>query len=654
MSGICGVHVRDGPAQDLRNALAVLLEDLSCFGAKASQWHDASGVALGHRQEHIYRRDALEHQPVVRGNVILTADARLISPGDVARELGLTGAAHAQIPDSELIARAWQRWGTRALERLEGEFCFAAWDRTEQRLTLVRDPLGLRPLYYARWPGGMAFSTSLSGLIRLPKVDLALDEQAIADYLGSVATEDGSTPYRGVRRLPPGSIASWAQGSGSAPRRYWHIATAAHVRLATAGDYVEAVRERVQKVIAQCCDTEHGVGMVLSGGLDSSTLLALTAGQLAGQGRHLVTASSVLPVGHQGAARDERLYIEAVCARYPNVSPLWITAEDRQMLTGVDEDLARHAQPRWNPFAVMDDALHEALRDAHARVVLDGLHGDSVWSFEHPVFPLDFLLRGHPAHAWREWAALSGRYQVGRLTLARRVLAGFAGRFPTWRGSARARLMAQTGPTCVSLALARRSRLARRVRHARSGGAPRLTLRAAQRADLASAVWPRLREELACSAAGRGQSHRSPLWDRQVVTLCLSAPPQALHRAGFGRQLARTIAAGLIPELVRTRSDKGAFLPDFHNRVLRERAAIGAAVEHDATAEYVRQFIDVELIQSALTRLEGELPLHHWALEAQTVIVRGQAMARFLKGIERCRQDSTRKHEPKACPPVTG
>lgn len=636
MSGICGIVQSDEAA--LQTALERLLDDLTDFGSAVHRWQ-APSVALGQRQDVIYRRDRLERQPVTAGHLTVVADARLIDADAIATALGIAPEARRQTADSALITAAWQRWGEQALDRLDGEFCFAVWDAASRRLTLARDPLGTRPLYYAHWSHGLAFSTSLAGLLRLPWVDLSLDEHAIADYLGAVATEDASTPYRGIRRLPPGSVLTWTNATSARPRlrRYWHITTAALVRLPTADDYVQAVKARVQKIIAHCCDTEHEVGIRLSGGLDSSTLAALAADHLAAQGRRLLAASSVLPADHQGLARDERPYIEAMCAQYPNIVPHWVTATDRCIVDGAGEDLARRGQPPWNAFAVMDNALHQTLLNAGARVVLDGLHGDSVWSFEHPVFPLDFLLRGQPLTAWREWAALSRRYQIGRRRLAKLVVAPYAAWLPSWHRNPRERLTTHTGPTPVAPDLARRTHLARRARRARSGGLPMFTLRAAQRFDLASAVWPRLREELARSAATRGQSHRSPLWDRQVVTLCLSAPPQALQRNGLGRGLVRTIGVGIIPKTVRMRIDKGAFLPDFHARVLREQQAIRTVVEEAKTSRLATQYIDLTKIEEALDALTGEVPVHRWTLEAQSVIVRGQAMARFLLLYERDR-----------------
>lgn len=636
MSGICGIVQPDEAA--LLDGMERLLDDLTDFGPTVHRWQ-APPVAFGQRQDFIYRRDRLERQPVTAGHLTIIADARLIDADAIATALGIAPEARRQTADSQLITAAWQRWGEQALDRLDGEFCFAIWDAAAQRLTLARDPLGTRPLYYAQWPDSLAFSTSLAGLLHLPRVDLRLDEHAIADYLGTVATEDTSTPYRGIRRLPPGSVLTWTRTASSRPRlrRYWHITTAAHVRLPTADDYVQAVKARVQKIIAHCCDTEHEVGIILSGGLDSSTLAALAADHLAAQGRRLLAASSVLPADHKGLARDERPYIEAMCAQHPNIVPHWVTATDRRIVDGADEDLARRGQPPWNAFAVMDNALHQTLLNAGARVVLDGLHGDSVWSFEHPVFPLDFLLRGQPLTAWREWAALSRRYQIGRRRLAKLVVAPYAAWLPAWRGDARRRLTARIGPAAVTLDVARRTRLAHRARRAWHGRVPQLTLRAAQRFDLAHAVWPRLREEIARTAAWLGMSHRSPLWDRQVVTLCLSAPPQALHQNGFGRALARTIGDGLVPETVRLRTDKGAFLPDFHARVQRERDAILGRVTTARAGRLAARYVDFTALDAAFETLTGEVPVGRWSLEAQSVIVRGHSMACFLHHYERAR-----------------
>lgn len=639
MSGICGVSYVDMPSGELHSLLGTLLEDLADFGPTATEW-SASGVALGQRQEDIYRRDRLERQPALGAGTALVADARLIRPDVLAATLGLPAHARPATPDSALILAAWQRWGEAALERLDGEFCFALWESAPRRLTLVRDHLGLRPLYYSIGVDRCAFSSSLTGLLRLPRVDTALDETAIADYLATLAAEDESTFYRGVRRLPPGGVLRWTAGAPARPRRYWQLAAAPRIRLPAAQDYVEAVRVRVDEVIAHCCDTDHGVGLMLSGGLDSSTLAALAARHLAGQGRTLLTASSVLPRGHLGPAQDERAYIEAVCAQYPNIVPHWVTAADRSLLAGAEDDLRRRGQPAWNPFDVMDDALEATLAGAGARVILNGLHGDSVWSFESPVFVLDFLLRGRVLTAWREAAALARCYGVGRRTIARLLLAPYAAWWPAWWGDARTRLAARTGPVALTAALAQRTHLASRARRAHARGLPMLSLRAAQRVDLDSPVWPRLREELARTGAARGLSLRSPVYDRRVVELCLSAPPQLLHHGGFGRSLVRAIGHGLIPDSVRLRTEKGAFLPDFHARVLRERDAFLAAVTAAEASTLAPRYVDFPLLRTALGRLTGEQSVRRWSLDAQAVIMRGQRLTSFLQMYEEAQRAS--------------
>ena len=120
-----------------------------------------------------------------------------------------------------------------------------------------------------------------------------------------------------------------------------------------------------------------------------------------------------------------------------------------------------------------------------------------------------------------------------------------------------------------------------------------------------------------------------------MILLCLSAPPQALYRGGFGRALARQIGVGIVPDSVRTRTDKGAFLPDFHARVLRERDDILARLCSAKRGQLAGRYIDFSLLEAALAKLTGEVDVRRWSLEAQSVIVRGQAMARFLHYYER-------------------
>lgn len=629
MSGICGILYRDAAADTLHSDFSRLLADLSDFGLEDHCW-SGPGVVLGQRQEQIYRRDRLERQPVVSRNLVLIADARLLNPGALAESLGIPTPERGRISDSTLILESWLRWGEDALDRLEGEFCFAVWDTEARRLTLARDHLGNRPLYHALRCNGFAFSSSLSGLPRLPEVDTRLDDYAIADYLGPLATEECSTPYLGVRRLPPGSLATWSAGQPLKTRRYWDIARARHANPPKAEDYPDAVRERVEVGLAHCCDTDHGVGLILSGGLDSSTLAGLTARRLAAQGRLLQTASSVLPANHEGPARDERSYIEAVCAQHPNIVPHWVTADGCSVFAGLEEDLCRRGQPPLNAFAAMDDALHKTLAHAGVRVVIDGLQGDSTWSFQHPLFVVDFALQRRPLAGWRAWCAVSRRNNVGRRTLIQRALKHHRTLLASFRGTLTGRLETLVGPTAVASELAHRTRLLQRTRRVSSRGLWLPSLRVNQRAEVAHPLWPRRREEIARTGAAKGLSLRSPLWDRRVIELCLSAPPDALVKSGLARALVRDIGRDLVPEVVRTRTDKGAFLPNFHTLVAREKGAVQAILERAQTANVGHDHVACSRIAEALAELHGEVAQHHWTLDAQSVIVKGAKMAAFL------------------------
>lgn len=630
MSGLCGVLLRDAAPETPRSDFARLVADLADFGEQDHCW-SGPGVALGQRQEKIYRRDGLECQPVVSGNLVLVADARLLKPDALAEALGVAARERGNVADSALILAAWQRWGEGALDRLDGDFCFAIWDTQARRLTLARDHLGNRPLYYSQWAGSLAFSSSLSGLLQLPQVDTRLDDYAIADYLGPRATEECSTPFLGVRRLPPGSLATWSAGQPLRPRRYWDITRAHHPNPPKAADYSDTVRERVETVLAHCCDTDHRVGLILSGGLDSSTLAGLTARRLAALGRQLQTASSVLPENHQGPARDERPYIEAVCAQHPNIVPHWVTADDCSLFEGLDEDLCRRGQPTLNAFADMDDALQKTLARTGVRVVIDGLHGDSTWSFQHPLFLLDFALQGRPLAGWRAWSAVGRRNKVGRRTLIRRAFTRHLALLGSFRGNLLARLQAQAGPTAIAPELARRTGIVERTRRVNSRSLWPPSLRADQRADVAHPIWPRHREEIARTGAALGLSLRSPLWDRRVIELCLSAPPDALVKSGMARALVRDIGRGVIPDLVQARTDKGAFLPNFHALVARDKSAVCTVLKRTQAGSLGLDYVDMSRIAEALEQLQGEVAQQHWTLHAQSVIVQGTKMAAFLQ-----------------------
>jgi asparagine synthase (glutamine-hydrolysing) len=314
--------------------------------------------------------------PIGTGSIRLAGDIRLDDRETLILQLGADAPADAD--DDELVLHAYLRWGDGMLERIAGDFAFALWDGRKRRLLAARDPMGIGPLYWARLADGVAVSNSLSCLAAHPGVDDALDEDWIADFLavGRAAALD-TTVLAGVRRLPPGCRLD-AQGGQVATQAYWRPPEGPfRPRPAGAEGRIEAFAELLERAVADRFRCERA-STELSGGMDSSSIAAILAGQSDRQGVQAFTYhfETLLP--------DDEAELAERIARHCGVPLTTIPIEPV-----LDLDIAPAAtrappEPRWLPFRT---PIRELSRKAaeHGRVLFSGLGGDPL--FVRPTGP---------------------------------------------------------------------------------------------------------------------------------------------------------------------------------------------------------------------------------------------------------------------------
>lgn len=206
------------------------------------------------------------------GDVRIAGSIRLDARDDLRMALGV---ADKSIGDALLCLHAWRRWSDAFVDRLAGDFAFALWDNSRRRLLLVRDQLGIRSLFYARIDAAWVVSDSLDGLAARPGLDKRLDETWIGDFLATGHSLDAwRTVYAAVKRLPPGHCAVLTRDD-EAVRRYWQLSVDEPLFLRDGRAYGERLRELTKDAIRDRAPAGQ-LGISMSGGLDSTTLAALS------------------------------------------------------------------------------------------------------------------------------------------------------------------------------------------------------------------------------------------------------------------------------------------------------------------------------------------------------------------------------------------
>jgi asparagine synthase (glutamine-hydrolysing) len=307
MCGIAGFFdSREGAPVD-GALLRCMTDSLLHRGPDASGFFEAPGVGLGHRRLSIIDLSGGQ-QPLFNedGSVVVVYNGEIYNFQALTRELEALGHRFSTRSDTEVIVHGWEEWGPAVVERFRGMFAFALWDQNQETLFLARDRLGIKPLYYSLLADGtLLFGSELKALLQHPALPRRLDPQAVEDYFAFGYIPDPKTIYRDVRKLAPGHVLTLRRGEERLRvRQYWDLAFEPDHSIGEAEAMAE-LEERLREAVEIRMIAEVPLGAFLSGGVDSSSVVAFMAAKSA---KPVNTCS----IGFGVASFDESRFAEEV------------------------------------------------------------------------------------------------------------------------------------------------------------------------------------------------------------------------------------------------------------------------------------------------------------------------------------------------------
>jgi asparagine synthase (glutamine-hydrolysing) len=278
MCGICGVYGPDSNDSQ-KDAVQRMARALAHRGPDGEGTFVGEGIALGHRRLSIIDLSPTGAQPMSLGTTTVVYNGEAYNFKQLREELATLGAAFRGRSDTEVLLHAYAAWGLEGLARLEGIFAFALWDATRRRLVLMRDRLGIKPLFFSWRNGRLAFGSEIKAVFVGGGADRSIDTQALAEYLWYGNAFEDRTIYGGVRALEPGHRLVIENGHARI-EPWWRIEDwleRAPRQHSDARDAAFAVRDAVDSAVARQLVSDVPVGIFLSGGVDSSSIAASAA-----------------------------------------------------------------------------------------------------------------------------------------------------------------------------------------------------------------------------------------------------------------------------------------------------------------------------------------------------------------------------------------
>ncbi len=596
MCGIAGLLYAD-PARPVdRRILKAMGDSIAHRGPDAEGFWMEQGLGLVHRRLSIIDL-AGGDQPIGNedGSIQVILNGEIYNFQELRAGLQARGHRFRTRTDTEVLVHLYEDEGERLVERLRGMFAFALWDRTRRRLLLARDRLGIKPLYLYRDAEKLLFGSELKAILAYPGVDRRINVAALEDYLTFGMVPGSRSIFQKIEKLPPAHVLTVGPEEwGRAPRRYWQLRILPDDR-PTAEEWQEQVRAKLAEAVRMHLIADVPVGAFLSGGLDSSVVVASCAGLAQG-------ALQTFSMGFHEESFSELPYARQVAERFGTRHVEEIVTPDAVALL---DELTHYYDEPFADSSAIPTFLVSRLASRSVKVVLSGDGGDEAFGgyarYAHDLkeaavrrwLPAWFrrLALGPLAGIWpkTDWLPRPLRAKTVLTNLSLDAGSAYANTLSLCRRPLRRQLLA---PDLAAELNGHEPERIIRENHA--AAPPGDSLAGMVAADVATVLPDDFLVKVDRASMAHGLEVRPPLLDHELLELAARIPSRWKIRAGETKWILRQAYRQRLPASLVSRRKHGFDIPIdawlrgplremFEAAVLRPQTAISNLV-HQATA----------------------------------------------------------------------
>ena len=623
MSAIFGIFQFDKQPVP-REGLERMGKVLNPYGPEGNGIWIHNHVGFGQCLMHFTPEDLYEQQLLTKSKRNLVFSGRIDNRDDLMNGLGLSVGEAKLFPDSTFILLAYQKWGFDCLTKLIGRFTFALWDDKLTHLLIARSAVNGPPIFYHTTHKAVVFSSMRKGLFILPQVPRIMDEQVLANYLSGIPSDPDRGFYLNIKQLPPGH-ALRINPHGLHVERFWHLDLADTIQYPNDNDYIDSFNEVFSRVVNDLLRSQTPLGIMMSGGLDSSSVAAVAAPLLRTQGKNLTAFTEVPDINFDGPIikgryADETPYVQAIASMYDNLDLTLIRTDDQVYLDGLDNFFFASEVPFRNASnRVYIEAILRAAQEKGIRNLLTGGQGNLTISWNGSGLLPQLIQQGQIMRALREARALawSEHHKSGIRTLVNR---GLMPLLPTQIWLATRFLLHEDGSS-------------RKAYHAKTpwqNYAPihpdfarkhnvfDRALEIGYDFFFRQSVDTRSRRLKIIENSGKlfdgimkgyqkiyQVETLDPTTDQRLVEFCLKLPEEQFLRSGISKWLIRRAMTDKLPEEVLWNKERGLQAADWYERLRKAKPTILETLNRMEKSDLARHAIDLP----RLRRLVDVMPL---------------------------------------------
>lgn len=647
MGSICGIYQRKGERIELQLSLR-MMEKLHIYPLDAADIWYKDCIFFGNCLQYLTPESLLETLPYFDNtdNLAITSDSILDNREELFSLLGLSDDGLTEIPDSQLILQAYQKWGRECPDYLLGDFAFAIWDGNKKEVFCAVDHTGNRTFYYYISSQVFAFSTLMEPLFTIKEISRQYSEEWICDFLTipSVVHQLDSelTLYRDVCMLPAGHSLTIKRDKVM-KKAYWKVERQKELRLTSDMEYEEAFRDVLGQAVRCRLRSRKPVGIMLSGGLDSASIACFAASELKKKNKtlHAFTAVPLSGFNEAGLSpkqtADETPFIESLKEGYKNISFNYCSFPGRHPLMNTREFFSLLEQP----YKILEnlywiDGLLAEARNQGMSTILTGGMGNTTISYGNFFQCARSLIRtGRWGELVKEINEYGKRKNQAPVKVAVELFkSNLSSVWANYLHSGESLYSAKPFDLSpVNPDFARSMDMEKRFQQYNYDPLYQKKLNAVDHRKMILA--PHHLSHLSTIYTKLSLAHnliiRDPSLDKRVIEFCFSIPEGQFIRHGQDRSLIRRAMSGILPDKIRLNDRvRGVQSADYVQRLLPLEKEIYREIRDMGKLEMEKTYLDIKKIRDQGEKIDLTAPDNFTNLHLR-MILRSIIFSRFLR-----------------------
>ncbi len=519
----------------------------------------------------------------------IVSDSKLYNLQNLVQKLDIN---ENQAEESFVILKAFEKWGKDCIKYFLGDFAFAIWDSEKEELFCARDHLGAKPFHYFFNGEAFVFSSDISAILTQEDLKFSIDEQYIADSISILKSEKHTTNYKEIKKLPPASYLFLKSGELEI-NKYWELKPQ-KTHFKSNEEIIKEFKSILIESVKCRAYGQNSVGTELSGGIDSSSVMAI-----AKQFVKLKTFSHVLPdnlLGKIHPCKDERDFINLL-GDFCKISNRHFITSEESLVKVIQDNVVYSKNIFQQNFGFFSDCLYQHAMKENVSVLLSGFGGDEVTTSKSLGYLSELAsnnqwkelkrdLKNQKSNKYRYLRTLLKYFLKSKAQFIYKIIALNKHKKPFWFGK------------FENLAINNEFSEKFNIKERYFSYYKKSDNSSLQEKNIERITHTHVSQRLEyCSLIARkyGVEYRYPLLDKRLIEFYLAIPARLKARNGIGRYIIRKAIDGMVPEKIQWRNDKsGATIPTVFMRMIHDKEQILEIINQAKQNKVVKKYVDIE------------------------------------------------------------